>query len=294
MAKYSLDGKYDDLDELYEQSELDAELIEDKHIITYRTKTIKSGKVLECEIYPVWDTSKATARARKFRESRKAQKKLNATNATKNVIRLINTNFTDADIWGTFTYETKKLPATVELAQKEFAKFIRRLKYYAARNGFPPLKYVYVTEFEENEEKGKKRVHHHIVTNFPDRDIAERLWRNGARTQTRRLQADESGYEGLCRYIMKDPRGTKRYVTSKNLKKPSVSVSDCKFTRRKIRRIVNGDANPQAVFEKAYKGRYRFTAFTVKTSEYTTGVYLYAKMIEKENAGGRKNEIHRE
>ena len=43
MAKYSLDGKYDDLDELYEQSELDAGLIEDKHIITYRTKTIKSG-----------------------------------------------------------------------------------------------------------------------------------------------------------------------------------------------------------------------------------------------------------
>ena len=75
MAKYSLDGKYDDLDELYEQSELDAGLIEDKHIITYRTKTIKSGKVLECEIYPVWDTSKATARARKFRESRKAQNK---------------------------------------------------------------------------------------------------------------------------------------------------------------------------------------------------------------------------
>lgn len=112
-------------------------------------------------------------------------------------------------------------PQTSEIATrraKEMSKFIRRLKYYAEKHDFPPLKYIYVTEFENDEEKGKHRVHHHVVTNFPDRDVMEDLWRNGGRNNTRRLVADDSGYEGLARYIMKDPKGAKRYVASKNLK----------------------------------------------------------------------------
>lgn len=231
MAKYSLDNY--DLDEVFAYTDTNDERLAalgDKSIIKYRCKTIKSGDILECEVYPIWNTRSAMSRAKKIKESRDAQKRLNSKNAVKNLIRLVNTNFTDNDIWGTFTYETSKLPRTIDEAQKEFAKFIRRLRYYAARHGFPPLKYVYTTEFEDDEKKGKKRVHHHIVLNFPDRDVAEQLWRNGARRQTRRLQADDDGYEGLVHYITKDPRGTKRYVTSKNLTKPTITIADCKFT----------------------------------------------------------------
>lgn len=280
MAKFTLNERYDDIDEIYSYTDTDddrLQLLFDNHIAHYRTKTIKAGNVLECEIYPIWNTSASTSRARKFRESRAAQKSLNAKNAQKNLIRLINENFTDSDIWATFTYETKKLPATVEAAQKEMAKFIRRLKYYAARKDYPPLKYVYVTEFENDEEKGKKRVHHHIVINFPDRDIVEQLWRGGARKQTRRLQADESGYEGLTRYITKDPKGAKRYVTSKNLRKPQITVADCKFTRKKVNDIVTGKKDPQTVFERLYKG-YEIISFTSKTSDFVTGTYIYVKM----------------
>lgn len=280
MAKYTFNDKYDDIDEIYSYTDTDddrLQLLFDNNIAHYRTKTIKAGNVLECEIYPIWNTSASTSRARKFRESRVAQKRLNAKNAQKNLIRLINTNFTDSDIWGTFTYEPKKLPDTVEAAQKEMTKFIRRLKYYAARKGYPPLKYVYVTEFEDDEEKGKKRVHHHIVINFPDRDVAEQLWRNGARRQTRRLQADESGYEGLTRYITKDPKGAKRYITSKNLRKPQVTVADCKFTRKKVNDIVSGKKDAQGVFERLYKG-YGITSYESKTSEFATGAYIYVKM----------------
>lgn len=295
MAKYTIDNTYD-VDEVFAYEDTNEErlqLLEDRHIIKYRTKTIKSGDILECEVYPIWDTRSSMSRARKTRESREAQKRLNAKNATKNLIRLINANFTDADIWGTFTYETRKLPKSVAEAQKEMAKFIRRLKYYGEKHNFPPLKYAYTTEFEDDEAKGKHRVHHHIVINFPDRDVAEKLWRNGARTQTRRLQADENGYEGLVRYIMKDPRGTKRYVTSKNLQKPQITIADCKFTRRKVKRLVRGDANPQAVFEALYEG-YQITKFIHKTSDYVTGAYLYARMIKRKIKEGRKNEVHRE
>lgn len=290
MRKYTLNPNHDDLEEIYAYTDTNDDRLAalfDKDIVHYRTKTIKSGDVLECEIYPIWKTNDSLTRAKKSRESREAQKRLNAKNATKHLVRLINTNFTESDIWGTFTYETRKLPSSVEAAQKEMAKFIRRLKYYAAKHGFPPLKYIYVTEFEDDEKKGKKRVHHHIVINFPDRDVAEKLWRNGARTQTRRLQADESGFEGMARYISKDPKGSKRYVTSKNLEKPQITVADHKITRRKVNKLVRGELDHKAEFEKTYSG-YTMTAFTAKTSEYITGSYIYVKMAKKKTDGGYK------
>ena len=282
MTSYTLDKEYD-VDEVYayEDSYDDRlQLLGDKNIVKYRTKTIKSGDVVECEVYPVWDNKASLSRAPKKNKSRKSQKNLNDKNQLKYAIRLVNTNFTDRDMWGTFTYDTKKLPKTIEEAEKRFGNFIRRLKYYADKHGFPSLKYVWWVEFENDEKKGKHRVHHHIVMNFPDRDAAEKLWRNGARTQTRRLQADESGYEGMVRYCMKDPRGKKRFKTSKNLTKPTITIADTKFTRRKVERIVRGEENAVDIFEKLYVG-YDMIHYEHKLSEYVTGAYLYVKMSRR-------------
>ena len=282
MTSYTLDREYD-VDEVYAYEDTNddrLQLLGDKNIVKYRTKTIKSGDVVECEVYPIWNSKASLSRAPKSKKSRPAQKNLNDKNALKYVIRLVNANFTDKDIWGTFTYETRKLPKTVEDADKSFGNFIRRLKYYADKHGFPPVKYVYWTEFESDEKKGKHRVHHHIITNFPDRDVAEKLWRNGARTQTRRLQADESGYEGAVRYCMKDPKGTKKYKASKNLQKPIVTIADTKFTRRKVERIVRGEENSIDIFEKLYPG-YDMIHYEHKLSEYVTGAYLYVKMSRR-------------
>lgn len=288
MARtYTLDPHKYDFDEIYADEMRDAEndallqSLKDPHIVRYRTKTIKSGNVLEVEVYPIWDTHTSTSRARKTRESREAQKRLNYKNAVKTVVRLINTNFTDSDFWATFTYDNAHLPKTYKEAQHEVAKFLRRLSHYGKTHHFAPLKYVYWTEFENDEKKGKIRLHHHIVTNFADRDKMEDLWGNGGRNNVRRLVADESGYEGMARYCMKDPKGLKRYVASKNLKKPQVTISDTKFTRRKVNRIFYEKVNPTAVFEGLYKG-YQMTDIGKKTSEYTTGAYLYIKMRRKE------------
>lgn len=288
MREYTLDPGTD-FDEVFPYEDTTEERLRslyDKSIVRYRTKTIKSGDVLECEIYPVWNTRSAGARGKKTKKSRPAQISLNARNSLKNVIRLVNTNFTNHDIWGTFTYETKKLPKSVEAAEKEFGNFIRRLKYHGKKRGFPPMKYVYWTEFEDDEKKGKHRVHHHIITNFPDRDLAEQLWQGGSRKQTRRLQADESGYEGAVRYCMKDPKGTKRYKTSKNLKSPIVTIADSKITRRKVNRIIRGDVNSVDVFESIYKG-YDMTWIEHKTSDYVAGAYLYVKMAKRKVERGR-------
>ncbi len=290
MTAVTLNSRDYDYDEIFAYTDTNEERLTnlyDKSIIKYRTKTIKSGNVLESEIYPVWNTRSAVSRAKRCRESRAAQKALNKKNALKNLIRLVNTNFTDKDIWGTFTYEDKKLPKSAEDAQKEMAKYVRRLKYYGEKHGYENLKYVYVTEYEDDPEKGKKRVHHHIVCNFPDRDVAEKLWQNGARRQVRRLQADEDGYEGLIRYILKDPKGTKRYITSKNLEKPQIFVADYKFTRKKVRGIVVGDISATNVFEKMYKG-YSLHKLSTYTSDYVSGAYIYAKMTKQTTSNRRR------
>lgn len=279
---YSMDGY--DLDETYPNPYGDTreerfERLRDKEIAGYRAKTVRSGPMLEVETYPFWNCRNGN-RAAKQKESRAAQRNLNNKNAVKNVVRLINTNFTEDDIWATYTYSDARLPPTVEAAQKEMAKYVKRLKTYAKKRGFAELKYIYVTEFENDPKKGKHRVHHHLVTNFPDRDIAEEKWKGGARTTTRRLQPDRFEYEGMARYITKDPRGNKRYVASKNLKKPIITTADHKFTRRGVERLLRG-GNAQSKLEKLYKG-YEFLDLKAFTSDYVSGAYVYVRMRRRQ------------
>lgn len=272
---YTITDK-DELEEIFNYTDMELQTADKwagKGVSHYRIKTIKSGPVTESEIYPVWNTRAHTKRIRRMRETRACQSKLNQRNSVKNLIRLINTNFTNNDIWGTNTYDDKNLPNSIEAAQHEMKKFFRRLDYHAKKRGYAPLKYVYVTEYEE----GKTRLNNHYVTNFPDRDLAEKLWKGGARTQTRRLQADDSGYEGLARYITKDPRGAKRYITSKNLEKPKVYIADTKITKRQVYNLVTGGTTLSTMMSKIYT-RHEYIDGEVRFSEIVDGTYIYAKL----------------
>ncbi len=278
--------KSNELEFVYDENGVvDEAYLRDKRIIKYRTKTIKSGDVLEVQSYPVWDTCSEIRKA-KSKISSIGQQKLNHRNRQSNAIRLINANFTDKDIWATLTYSDKSMPPTYEAALKEGQKFIRRMKYYARKHDYGELKY-----FHSIEQDKKKRWHHHIVTNFKDRDVLESLWRGGARKQTRRLQADINGYEGLARYITKeeleenqDESCKKRhsYICSKNLVKPKVTVSDYKISRAQARKIAEGRLDPMKLFAKLYP-EYEFNTCEVKTTEYVSGCYLYVKLHKFRN-----------
>ncbi len=276
------------------------EVLSSKDILKYRVKTIKSGEMLECEIYPLWKTSKGGLRAEKEAGSREAQKNLNDKNTKKRVIRLVNANFTNNDIWATFTYDNEHLPETEAEAQKNIQNYIRRLQAYIKKNGLPELKYIYVTEYSEDEKKGKKRVHHHIIMNFGDRDTAEKIWNKGGRTHSRRLQPDDYGLEGLARYITKDkntskgdngtdsPKTSKRYATSLNLYKPweHATISDTKMTKRRAMGIALDQNTAGGIFEKMYKG-YSFKDIDIKYSDFVSGVYLYVRMRKRYNVAKR-------
>ncbi len=276
----------DDLELVYDENGvIDAAYLRDRNIIRYRTKTIKSGDILEVQSYPIWDTCSEIRKA-KANLSTSGQRKLNHRNRQSAAIRLINANFTDKDMWATLTYSDKSMPPTYDAALKEGQKFIRRLKYYAQKHNYDELKY-----FHSIEQSKKGRWHHHLVTNFRDRDVLESLWRGGARKQTRRLQEDINGYEGLARYITKEELEEKQeaaskkrhmYICSKNLVKPKVTVSDYKISRAQARKIAEGRLDPMQLFKKLYPG-YEFNTCEVKTSDYVSGCYLYVKLHKFRN-----------
>ncbi|PYG88478.1 hypothetical protein LY28_01327 [Ruminiclostridium sufflavum DSM 19573] len=264
------------------------EALRDKNIKKYRVKTIKCGQMLECEIYPIWKTGNKDIGIGKKKPSREAQKNLNDKNAKKKVIRQINTNFTNEDIWATFTYDNEHLPGSAEQAKKDMQNYIRRLNRYVRKNKLPALKYIYVTEYEEDEKKGKKRVHHHIIMNFRGRDTAEEIWDKGGRTQTRRLQPDDYGLEGMARYITKDPKNSKRYTTSRNLKKYSkLTIADNKMTKREAEKIAKNQNIASDIFEKLYEG-YIFNDIDIKYSKFVSGAYLYVRMRQRDRPQKRK------
>lgn len=285
MRGHSINSIY--LDYLYDEKAFDYEAyLRDRNIVKYRTKTIKSGAIVEVISYPVWNTYSEVRKA-KSKISTIGQRKLNHRNKQATAIRLINANFTDKDMWATLTYSDKSMPPTYDAALKEGQKFIRRLKYYARKHNYEELKY-----FHSIEKSKKGRWHHHIITNFKDRDVLESLWRGGARKQTRRLQEDINGYEGLARYITKeeleedseDGTSKKRhtYICSKNLVKPKVTISDYKISRAQARKIAEGRLDPMQLFKKLYPG-YEFNTCEVKTSDIVSGCYLYVKLHKFRN-----------
>lgn len=286
---YSSEYYLDIFDKAYEDSKEEKfESLRSKDIFVYRVKTIKSGKMLESEIYPVWKSKGEATKAKKASETREAQKNLNDKNAKKNIIRKINTNFTDEDLAIDLTY--KGTPPDEEQARKDIQNYIRRIREYRRKHGLPELKYIYVIEFEA-EGKGKKRIHHHMLMNSMDRDVAEKLWGKGY-ANSRRLQPNEFGLEGIARYITKDPKGTKRWCASRNLEEPKITVADHKITKRQAEKIAKNENDAPALFEKIYKG-YKFNDIKVRYSDFVSGAYLYTRMRADETAEkrrGRKKE----
>ncbi|WP_017416794.1 rolling circle replication-associated protein [Clostridium tunisiense] len=247
----------------------------------YREKRFYTGNTLEVDIFPISFKEKRKSRKEKKKLSSLKQKNLNDKNAIRNLIRLINTNFTDADLAVHLTFDDKHLPATEEEAKKVRDNYILRIRRYRKKNGLPPIKYIIVYEYSEEEENSKGvRKHFHIIMSGMDRDTVEKLWGKGW-ANADRLQANEFGYEALARYVAKKPRGEKRWQPSRNLEKPKVEVNDTDFNRRKVEKIAKCPEDRE-FFEKRYKG-YVFTQCEVAWNQETSRYYLYIKMRKIRN-----------
>ena len=82
----------------------------------YRQKKYHCGEYLEVAIYPVY--TKVKGRGKQCKPTSEIQKRLNQRHAEGRLRRLLNTNFTDADLFATLTFDDAHLPAAPEDAQK--------------------------------------------------------------------------------------------------------------------------------------------------------------------------------
>jgi hypothetical protein len=249
-----------------------------------REKNIISGDMYEAEFFPVFSGGRRmpTCRRGKSGLSSKKQADLNDKNARKKMVRLVNANFGKGDIVLHGTYRDDEMPKSEEECRRHIQNYIRRIKRYRKNHGLPEIKYIYVIEAKTSKKTGIVRYHFHMILNSMDRTIAEEMWPYGDWTNADRLQPNEKGCEALAKYLVKDPKGGKRWAQSKNLNKPKVPrPKDGKISKRHLQRLATERIDDAAFWECRYKG-YRFVEAEAEFNEYNGHWYLSVVMFKAE------------
>lgn len=282
-----------------------------------REKKVDCGKYREADIIP--RTEEADKAAKEKRRKRKKvtepkQKDLNEKNAKRYLVQVGNGNFGAGDLHISCTYDKGHLPSSIEEAEKTVNNYLRRIAYRRGKLGMEPLKYILVTEYKfDKSGQMIKRVHHHIIMNGGlSRDDVELMWTakriNWNKAQdpkyreeikqmgwvnADRIQTNENGIEALCKYIVKDPQGKKRWSSSRNLVRPvELPNADYKYTKKQIEKLAKSDDCGKEFFTKQFPG-YEIREITPVYYE-ETGWHIYLKMWKKpgkkkgRKTGGKK------
>lgn len=289
---YDYEEAYQKQIDTLEEWELERLIQTGKVNCLYRTTTIKSrneksgAEMLESMVYPSFPNREDVPKTAKKRETGQAQKNLNDKNARRYLIRLANINFSKGDIWATFGWDDDNMPEDEERAEKDIKNFIARINYRRRKAGLENAKYIYIPAID-----GYARPHFHILISGDgmDRDELEDLWTKCERKNTRRVKPDDDFLiTGIATYITQNPHGTKRWRSSKNLKKPDAPTrSYRKFSRKKVNGMVRDFEELKAQMEKAYPG-FKFLDAEVKYNDKVAAFYIYARMIKKRDKGKEK------
>ena len=289
---YDYEEAYQKQIDTLEEWELERLMQTGKVNCLYRTTTIKSrneksgAEMLESMVYPSFPNREDVPKTAKKRETGQAQKNLNDKNARRYLIRLANINFSKGDIWATFGWDDDNMPEDEERAEKDIKNFIARINYRRRKAGLENAKYIYIPAID-----GYARPHFHILISGDgmDRDELEDLCTKCERKITRRVKPDDDFLiTGIATYITQNPHGTKRWRSSKNLKKPDAPTrSYRKFSRKKVNGMVRDFEELKAQMEKAYPG-FKFLDSEVKYNDKVAAFYIYARMIKKRDKGKEK------
>lgn len=258
------------------------EMMRTKPGLHYATKTIKSGKVFEVEIYPWFNSLKDIPRV--VLDNGRSQNNLNDKNSRKRMIRTVNENFGKNDLWLTYTYEDESHPETQEQAKKNLTNYLRRVNRLRKKRGMKNAKYLYIMEWEDGPEG--TRCHYHVLMEKGiDRDTLEDMWHYAVRNDSTRLHPDEEGISGLAAYMAdkKRSKGERRWTSSKNLKKPKESVSHSKIkSRRQVERMAKDYEEIRAFFEKEKRWeKYQFLRAEVMYNEFNAAFYIHITARER-------------
>lgn len=248
-----------------------------------RERVIVTGPRMEVQVYPVFQPP--GVRRKKCRESSEIQKRINERNSRLALTRIAYLNFTEKDLALHLTYRDE--PESTEAAERILDNYIKRVRRRYAKLGIE-LKYIKRTE------RGKTggRIHHHLfLTGGMDRDALEDLWGHG-RCNSRRLQFEGDGIDGLAAYIAgagksghaKPLRDTfRRWSCSKNCIRPVAEITDGRMDNDAADAL--GEAAEQGlgynVFESLYPG-WECVSVEACRNEFNRGWYTYAVMRRRE------------
>lgn len=275
--EYDYESLYDTPINQLEEKEIENLLKTNSIDHHYVAKTIRHGNQFDVELYPLF--SKQDFQRWKPKKTKKAQRNLNEKNAKKRLIRLINENFTIDDWAIHLTYSNQNRPSTIEKAEKEVYKYIRKINYRRKKMGLPNAKWIYVTEYDPQK---KIKVHHHLLMEKGiDRKVMKDLWTNGTRTEIKELEPDEYGLTGLANYISKDPKGKKRWKSSKGLKQPRERKSYTSFSKKKIRNMIADDTNVSVYMNSNYKSK-TYLDHEIRYNKVNHMYYIYVRMRKKD------------
>lgn len=269
-----------------------------------REKTIHCGITgyKEIDIVPRTNIQDISVRGKRKRvmESTLKQKNLNDKNSKRNMVQVVNGNFTEEGVHLSATYSDKYLPKTIEEAKQVLTNFLRRMARKMKKKGIK-LKYVAVTEYNfARDDEELVRIHHHVIINGGlERDEIEDLWcgrrKRGEKKGERlgwinadRLQLDKNGLEALCKYITKNKKSKKGWSSSRNLIRPYSTKNDSKFSKREVERIAKSN-DPVKEIEEKYP---QLDIVEVKVKHYEEdGWHIYVKAWDKKDKKRcRKNE----
>lgn len=279
-----------------------------------RTKTTKAGNMLNVESFPVIvnpDLRKRCDELKKGRGTRAAQQRVNDEHSRKRFTALLENNFGYGDVCVTNTYdysvydfgmnnikdiarelEAMDLPYSFDDVLRHKVNFIKKVKRRIKKLGgdSAELKYLWMIEAgKESQDTDPhqlpRKYHLHIVMSHPlirsrilSRDDLENMWGHGM-TRCDPLMPDNNGLARLGRYLTKQRRCNRRWAGSRNLKEPTVTISNRKMSLRKSERIAaDVRANAAEIYEKLYPGYTLAEEPVIKYSNYIGGAYIYARL----------------
>lgn len=253
------------------------------HGVAYRTKTVKSGKMLEVMCYPILRGKEAAAARRRKKEnvSSVRRQQINENNRVMRFTRLAETNFKDDDYFFTGTFEGDDLPDEKDV-KKAVDRFRRRLNRKRVKFGLDGnMKILGVYEGKEDGDN-KKRLHFHaLIDGGLPRDMIENEWRHGF-ANTRRIQKSDNGsITGIAKYMSKQVRRhyEHAYYATRNLKKPTETVADRKVSSHRAWVIAAQPDEARRVLEaRLYPGYQIEGVIQARTSAFLDGAYIYVRM----------------
>ncbi|MBP1046428.1 hypothetical protein I6N96_09040 [Enterococcus sp. BWM-S5] len=258
-----------------------------------RERTIETGNYVEIDLIPrtaAAEIAVKKSRKRKKEVCRPAQQNLNDKNSRRHLLWLFQGNFKKGDIYLTLTYKPKYKPLTIEQAKKDMENYLEKLRYQAKKEKSPPIKYIYITEFSEDEEtKAIKNIHHHIIIkNTLTMITLDSSWSKGRGKKKESIgivhmsivKTGDEGIAALATYFTKQSRwkkGKRRWSASRNLNRPFLSKDDHDkdYSKRKIEALAISNDGGEEFFRRKYKN-YRITHIECKYYELT-GWHIYLR-----------------